>query len=150
MVLGTIDQIQFYWDAGMFSSTSSALAVCEEFRLLLEYVQHICMTGRKSDDVEHPTIQGAKIDLYYCEIEIEKVFVLVKVGDLKRVYMGQLTLGSMYTENQDYYQETEEWLNATIKKSNLISEVSQTTRHQVSKKFFKNLVQLETKIKSDL
>lgn len=51
IVLGTIHQIQFYWDAGMFSSTSLALAVCEEFRLLLEYVQHVCTTGRKSDDV---------------------------------------------------------------------------------------------------
>lgn len=50
--------------------------------------------------------------------------MLVKVGDFKRVYMGQLTFGSMYTENQDYRQETEERLNATIKKSNLIIEVS--------------------------
>lgn len=149
IVMGTIHQIQFYWDSGMFANADVALQVCNEFRLLLEYVQDMCMLGKKQDDFENPTIRGSKLRLYYCEIELEKVCVLVKMDDFQRIYLGQLTFGSMYTENKEYYNETEEWLNSIIKKSNLISEVSQTIRHQFFKRGLKNLNKLEERIKAE-
>lgn len=150
IVLGTIHQIQFYWDSGQFTNSETALKVCEEFRFLLEHVQEMCTHGKKSDSQINNASTAARLDFYYCEIELEKVCVLVKAGDLKRVYMGQLTFGSMFTENQDYYNETESWLDSTIKKSSLISEVSQKIRHQFFKRCFKNLRELETRIKVEI
>lgn len=150
ITMGTIHQIQFYWDSGLFANAEIALQICEEFRLLLEYVQNMCALGKKQDDFENPTIYGAKMKLYYCEIELEKVCVLVNIGELKRIYMGQLTFGSMYTENREYYQETEEWLNSIIQKSNLISEVSQSIRHQFFKRSLVHLHKLENRIKEEV
>ncbi|MFT6867631.1 MAG: hypothetical protein ACJA08_002474 [Cyclobacteriaceae bacterium] len=148
-VMGTIHQIQFYWDAGMFAKKDDALAVCADMKALIEYIHKVCATGQKQDDFDNPTIMGEKLSLYYSEIEIEKVSVLVRLGGISRIYLDQLTCGSIHTEHKEFASETSDWLNSIISKSNLITGVSQTIRYQFFNRSLKQLQKLEDHIRED-
>ena len=146
-VMGTINQIRFYWDSGMFANVSDALAICADVRSLLEYISKTCVTGQKQDDFDKPTIIGERLSLYFSEIEIEKVSVLVRLGGVSRIYLDQMTCGSIHTEHHAYAEETANWLGSIISKSNLISGVSQTMRYQFFNRGLKQLQKLEDHIK---
>ncbi|MFY0601899.1 MAG: hypothetical protein JXR03_19650 [Cyclobacteriaceae bacterium] len=145
-VMGTLHQIQFYWDSGMFNGKEDALEVCKDTKSLIEFVQKLCATGKKQDDFENPSIYGEQFQLYYSEIEIEKVSVLVRLAGISRVYLDQLTCGSIHTEHQAFANETADWLNSIISKSNLITGVSQTMRYQFFNRSLKQLKKLEERI----
>lgn len=145
-IMGTLNQIQFYWDSGMFRKKEDALSVCADVRALVEYVQKLCASVQKQDDFENPTIYGERMKLYFSEIEIEKVSVLVRLGGVSRIYLDQLTCGSINTEHKAFADETHDWLNSIISKSNLISGVSQTMRYQFFNRSLKQLQKLEERI----
>jgi transcriptional regulator with XRE-family HTH domain len=146
-VMGTINQIRFYWDSGMFANMNDALAVCADVRALIEYISKTCVTGKKQDDFDKPTIFGERLSLYFSEIEIEKVSVLVRLGGISRIYLDQMTCGSIHTEHHAYAEETADWLDSIISKSNLISGVSQTMRYQFFNRGIKQLEKLEEHIR---
>lgn len=148
-IMGTLNQIQFYWESGMFRKREDALAVCEDVRSLIVYVQKLCASGKKQDDFDNPTIHGEKMQLYYSEIEIEKVSVLVRLGGVSRIYLDQLTCGSIHTQHKEFADETQDWLNSIISKSNLISGVSQTMRYQFFNRSLKQLRKLEERIEKE-
>lgn len=148
-VLGTLHQIQFYWDCGMFQSKEDALSICQEVRDLLAFVQRSATQSKKQDDYNHPTQYGAHLNLYFSEIEFENNCIIVRVGENKRVYLGQLSFGTLATENEHYFDETEKWLQNILKKSNLISGVSDTMRYQFFRRSIRHLELLENKIKED-
>ena len=148
-VMGSLHQIQFYWDSGILSNKEVALNVCEELRDLLNYCQQLCESNKKQDNYTSPSIFGAPLKLYYSEIEFENNCIIVNVGDQKRVYLGQLNFSSISTENHRYHDETSRWLNGIISKSNLISGASQTIRFQFFKRCLKHLEKLERRIQAD-
>ncbi|MDH5610295.1 MAG: hypothetical protein OEY56_12535 [Cyclobacteriaceae bacterium] len=147
--LGSLHQIRFYWDSGIFPSADSALEVCQELRLLLEHVQKMAEISKKRDDFLQTRINGEELNLYFSEIEFEQNCIIVNVGDLRRVYLGQFNFGFIATENSQYYLETQNWLRNIIRKSNLISGASDTVRYQFFRRCFRNLEALESRIKNE-
>lgn len=148
-VLGTLHQIQFYWDSGAFASADVAIRICEEVRALLQYVQSAASSTKKQDDYEQPTQYGAELNLYYSEIEFENNCILVDFGEHRRVYLGQLSFGTLVTENDQYYHVTSDWLQNILRKSTLISGISETMRYQFFKRSIRHLDRLIEKIKND-
>ncbi|MFY0686560.1 MAG: hypothetical protein JXQ90_05315 [Cyclobacteriaceae bacterium] len=148
-VLGTLHQIQFYWNCGMFDTKYEALLLCQEVKELLLHVQKCAAQSKKQDDFQNPTEYGTGINLYFSEIEFENNCIVVRVGDTKRVYLGQLSFETLATENLRYYRETEQWLTNIVKKSNLISGVAETMRYQFFKRSLRHLNSLEQRIEND-
>ena len=75
--------------------------------------------------------------------------VLVKLNELKVVYLSHQTFNTISTSNNKYSEETEVWLNNIMRKSNLISGISEKLRYQFFKKAFKVLEDLEERIRED-
>jgi hypothetical protein len=148
-VLGTLHQIQFYWDSGSFSSREDALQICEDVRSLLAYVQQAAASTKKQDDYDQPTQYGAALNLYFSEIEFENNCILVDFGEQRKVYLGQLSFGTLVTENDQYYQVTQGWLQNILRKSNLISGISDTMRYQFFRRCNKHLDRLIDRIQND-
>lgn len=148
-VLGTLHQIQFYWDSGIFASKQIALDVCADVRNLLIYVQKMAETGIKQDDFESPGQFGKSLHLYFSEIEFENNCIVVNIGDRKRVYIGQQSFGTLSTENIAYCIATEKWLQNILRKSNLISGAADTMRFQFFKRSLRHLEKLEQRIQED-
>lgn len=122
-----IEQIRYFWDSGSFNSQEEALHIISQMSDLIKSIEEQVSAGAKST--------GVALDFYYSEIEIGNNTVMVERGDSKMLFLGFNTFNKMLTTNKEYCEETEKWLENLVKKSVLISGVSEKQRYQ----FFKSL-----------
>jgi len=137
----TLKQIEFYWDAGVFNSAAEAIAVCESLKQEILSIQHQAETSAK-DSAE----SVKKYELYYSEIEITNNCVLINLGFSKAVYLSHFSFYTMKTMNETYCRRTEDWLKSLIKKTTLISGVSEKIRFQFFNKAYSAIDKLINKI----
>jgi hypothetical protein len=145
-ILSTVKQIEFYWDSGMFETTEDALSVCNELKSEISDIQKQAEIGKKMLRTDMPGFIGKEYTMYLSEIEIANNCALIKLGNLKTVYLSHFTLNFMLSSNASYCDKTEQWLNNLIKKSTLISGISEKHRYQFFNKMFKVIDNLITKI----
>ena len=146
-IQSTIKQIEYFLDSGKFKSTNDALAVCNALRDEILVIQKQAEKGSKFLDNENSD-KSDHYQLYFSEVEITNNCVYVNIGSLKSVYLGHFTFSTMSTFSESYCKETFYWLNNIIKKSILISGVSEKQRYQVFNKYFKTIDALKTKIEN--
>ena len=139
-VHSTIKQIEYFWESGKFKHKQDAIKVCSELRNEIEQIQKFAEKGSKSNTSEK------NYQLYFSEMEITNNCVYVNIGSLKSVYLGHFTFSTMSTFNETYCEETLKWMNTIMKKSTLISGISEKHRYQVFKKYYKLIDDLETMI----
>lgn len=146
-VLSTLKQIGFYWDSGIFDSKEDALRVCAALSKEVEDIQQMAevssklpedqnitqTSGEEQDDGREQVKSNFK--LYVSDIELTNNCVLVNIGNIQAVHLGHFSFSNMTTKNETYCRKTESWLNNIIKKSTLISGVSEKQRFQ----FFQNV-----------
>ncbi len=149
-IQSTIKQIGFYWESGIFNNKEEALTVCESLKTEILDIQKqaensIKMTNNNNSEKE-PT---KNYQLYFSEIEITNNCVLVSLGNVKAVYLSHFSFYTMKTMNDIYCNKTEEWLNSLIKKTTLISGVSEKTRYQFFNKALKTVDELINKINDE-
>jgi hypothetical protein len=147
-IQSTLKQIEFYWDSGMFEKTEDALSICNELKIQIAEIQKQAEIGKKLLHTDKPGIVGNDYAIYLSEIEIANNCALIKMGNLKTVYLSHFTLNFMLTANAAYCDKTEQWLNNIIKKSTLISGISEKHRYQFFNKMFKIIDSLISKINS--
>ncbi len=146
-IQGTIKQIEFFWDAGKFATQDDALKVCESLREEMEYIRLQAEKNSKQQLGEaDPDLQEGSYQLYFSEIEITNNCVLVELGSVSSVYLGHFSFSTLATTSEAYSNETRNWLDVIIKKSVLISGVSEKQRYQVFKKYSSLIDALESKI----
>jgi len=133
-IQSAIKQIGFYWDSGMFSSAEDAIMVCSELKLAISDIQKQAELGTKFISEEMKNVNKGNYSVYFSEIEVTNNCVLVSLGNTKQVYLGHQTFNTMATANINYCNEIEQWLNNIIKKSTLISGISETHRYQFFRK----------------
>ncbi len=124
-----IKQIEFYWDAGYFETQEDALTVCRQAKEEIETLNKQAETGNK---LMKPGNEENFV-LYHSRIEIGNNCILTKKGDIESVYLSVHTFNKIITGNPGFVNDSKQWLENLIKKSDLISGVSQINRY----KFFK-------------
>ncbi|OJJ22585.1 hypothetical protein BKI52_07860 [marine bacterium AO1-C] len=146
----TIKQIDYYWEAGLFERQDDAVLVVEQLADMLKAIQQMAKQSNKTLDNPPKKREGEKdnFQMYYSEIQIGNNNILVQVGDTKVNYLRHQTFNYMYTTNTKFCNETELWLSNMIRKSILISGVSEKQRYQFFKKIQKNVDNLLEKVKS--
>ncbi|MBN2521291.1 MAG: hypothetical protein JXB17_12335, partial [Bacteroidales bacterium] len=142
-------QIDFFWDSGMFADKKQALDICELIRQELVMIEKQAETGKKFQIDGSPATSENNFMFYWSEIEIGNNCIYVEIEDIKRVYLGYNTFNKLTTQNAYFSQEVENWIKNLIKKSNLLSKVSEKLRHQFFKKLSKNLEIIEARISSE-
>ena len=148
-IMGTLKQIEFYWDSGSFKSKEDALEVCNALKEELLSIQKQAEAGHKFSSAG-PSLNDTNLySMYHCEIEITNNCVLVDMGDVQSVYLGHFSFNTMSTTNISYCKETEFWLSNIIKKSTLISGIAEKHRYKYFKKAFTMLDGVISKIESD-
>jgi hypothetical protein len=132
----------------MFKNTEDALAVCDSLRTEINSIQKQAENSRKT--FGEPLADGSatkNYELYFSDIELTNNCVLVKMEKARAVYLGHFSFYTMATMNETYCEKTEHWLNSIIKKSTLISGVSEKQRYQFFRKAYKMIDDLELRIK---
>jgi len=144
-----IKQIEFYWDAGYFETQDDALTVCLQAR---EEIETLNKQAEQSNKKENLSEDGSFM-LYHSHIEIGSNCIFTKKGDIESVYLSVHTFNKIVTGNPGFVEDSKAWLENLIKKSDLISGVSQVSRYQFFKRASEKLNRLFEKIsesKSDV
>jgi hypothetical protein len=126
----TLKQILFYWESGMFKTREDAIAVCNALRRELENIQQQAEIGKKYLNGDKSLGFAADYVVYHSDIEITNNCVLVNMGGANMVYLGHQSFNAMSTSNNTYCFETRKWFDNIIRKSTLISGVSEKLRYQ--------------------
>lgn len=146
-IQSTAKQIEFFWEAGKFASKADALAVCKSFREEITAIQKQAERSTKhADAITGNGGEAINYQLYYSDIEITNNSVLIEIGNLSSVYLGHFSFSTMSTTSEMYCLETRKWFDTIIRKSTLISGVSEKLRYQVFRKFFNQIDALEQRI----
>ncbi len=140
----SIAQIEFYHDSGLFENKEVALMLCNQLEEEIKTIQKQAELGAKN--IENPITDNFK--LYYCEIEIGNNCILTKKADNKTVYLSFHTFNKLATVHTKFCDDTFKWLNNIIKKSSLISGVSEKQRYMFFKKVFEKISKLKAKLEA--
>ncbi len=144
-VHSAIKQIEYYWDSGLFKSTEDALRVVNELEQLLFDIQKYAELGSKKVMGNNILAEG-NYKFYNSDIEIPNNNVLVEMGDTQLVFHSHHTFYIMSTANKSYVDETRLWIDNLLKKSMLISGISEKQRFQFFKKVMTPVEKLKKRI----
>jgi len=147
-IQSTIKQIGFYWEAGIFNNKHEVLEICESLRSEILNIQKQAESSTKINANSKIQSETNNYNLYFSEIEITNNCVLVDLNLNKAVYLSHFSFYTMKTMNDNYCLKTQEWLNSLIKKTTLISGVSEKIRHQFFNKAYKEIDKLIDRIES--
>ena len=147
-ISSVIKQIEFHWESGFFVEKQDALLICNQLLQMIELIQK--QTEKSSKFISDKGIKNVETEnnfkLYQSEVMIGTNCVLVSKGDMLSTYLSYNTLYSMTTTNADFCKETQIWLKNLIKKSILLSGVSEKQRHQFFSKMIDSVDKLKEKI----
>lgn len=123
-----IKQIEFYWDSGNFATRDDALTVCRQAQ---DEVKTLKRQAEKSNKLmQEKGRPENSFALYFSDIEIGNNCIYTRRADVDLVYLSVHTFNKIITANRAFVDDTKIWLNNLIKKSNLISGISEKNRYQ--------------------
>ncbi len=142
-IISTLKQIDYYYESGLFTTKDDAVNLCDALIILLENIQQ---------ETEHSTkasVAGYENNyyVYNSDVDIGNNCILVKTDGIKTVFLRNYTFNSMFTTNAAFCDETELWLKGFIKKSTLISGVSEKHRFRFFNNAREKVIALKEKIK---
>lgn len=141
-----LSQVTYYADSGLFTTKKDAMNVLNDVRLMSEHLQRQAEINSKClRNVKDP-IHNQSFNLYSCEVQIGNNSILVNTDKLKISLLSFNTFNSLLTFNLNYCNENEQWIQNLIKKSVLISSVSEKQRLQ----FFRNINRLIDKAEEEI
>lgn len=130
-------QIEYYWDSGFFAVKNDAILLCEIVKQQFDIIQKQAETSSKIiSDNKIPKEFENNFKLYSSEIEIGNNCILANIENNLSVYLTHNTFNKLISSNQSFCAETEQWLQNLMKKSTLISGVSEKYRYQFFKKAY--------------
>ncbi|MFI5221806.1 MAG: hypothetical protein ACHQK8_05740 [Bacteroidia bacterium] len=132
-VNSTLKQIEYFWESGYFLDKEQALRICSDVDEILNVLQKKAEKNSKLINKGEEPVENFK--LYRSEVMIGNNSILVNRGANKTAYVSNNTFNFLTTTNPAFVYENEEWLKNLMRKSILISGVSEKQRNQ----FFKQL-----------
>ena len=124
-VNSTLRQIVYFSESGQFEETDQAFMVLDEFQEMINQLQ--TMAEKSSKNLE---TGERNFTMYNSEVLIGNNCIMLELGDLKQVFLSHNTFNSLRTADKAFVAETENWIQNLIRKSTLISDVSEKHRFQ--------------------
>jgi hypothetical protein len=121
-----IKEIDFYHEAGFFGKKEDGQRLCDVLSDALDSIQ---IQAERTTKADVAGFDGNFI-LYDSDIELGNNYILVNISGIKRTYVRHYTFSNMVTTNSAFCNETEQWMKSIMKKSTLISGVSEKQRNR--------------------
>jgi hypothetical protein len=145
----TLSQVQYFWESGNFRSRGDALRVLEDMELLISRLAAQAEAGGKMAINQQETAFPGNFKLYASEVQIGNNSLLVQTEKLKISLLSFNTFNSLLTFNLNYCLENERWIQNLIRKSVLISEVSEKHRFRFFRRMSAMVDALKKRILAD-
>ena len=129
-VLSLINQIEFYYEAGLLADKDEALLICDEFMEMIKVVYKQAIHGRRMLDHDKDVSSNVPYKLYYNEVLIMDNNILSKVQGRLIYNMPYAAVNYISTTNEELCGHMEEYILRQAHKSALISDVSEKERNK--------------------
>jgi hypothetical protein len=126
----TLNQIEFYYDNGYFKDKNLLEGIFEDLKQLVLQVKKDAALGYKTSLIHPSTEDKNNYKLYYNEVTIGDNTIFFDLGERKITNITHNVLNILTTSNPEFCNETYKVLLNIIKKSNLISVVSEKQRNK--------------------
>ncbi len=139
----TLNQVDYFWESGIFLNTDQAIKVLNEIRQMIDELKKDCELQQESSGTQ------SKFLLYNCDVFIGNNTVLIESGTDQiqdKVFLGYNTFNSISTFNAALSKETRMWIENLMKKSVMISDSAEKLRAQFFNKLHGKITDLENKI----
>ena len=126
-----LTQILSYLEQGRFKDPREAIVLFDRLIDLVEHLKYQAKIGKKFSFGDEPPPPGKydNYEMFYNDSIFSQNTALVKSKKSKMVYLEHNVINFLYTDDENFYNYTEERLNAIMAKSSLISRVSERTRN---------------------
>ncbi|MCB0504295.1 MAG: hypothetical protein KDC58_02220 [Cyclobacteriaceae bacterium] len=142
----TLNQLEFYYDNGFLDDHELLQIIFDELKELVLQVKIDAENGYKTSRTYPSTEDKDNFKLYYNEVTIGDNTIFFDMGDRKMAFITHNVLNLLTTSNPEFCNETHNVLRNIIKKSNLISLVSQKQRNNFFNCILQKIEVLEKKL----
>lgn len=144
----TLKQMEFYFDSGIMDKAQT-MQLCDVYIELVDHIQSEAELGRKFNDKNDG---GAKnnLKIYNNEVSIPNNLLLLVMGDIKIAYVNCNMLDILTTTNKYYCDQSHKYLNNIIRKSTLISMVSEKERIKLFRKMKSRIMKLKKRVENEI
>lgn len=148
-VISLINQIYYYFEAGLISGREYALKVCEDFEDMMKTIYKQSLTGEKVHANNPEVKSGALCDLYYHETLIMNNHILAELDEDRALYFIPLSgVNYIHTGDRSLIENARNYLQSQTKKSALISDVSEKERNRFFLKIKNKIDHLKQRIET--
>ena len=127
----TLRQIEYFKDTGVFKKKESIELVFDQFRQLVEHVREQAECGEKFLVGEKPRGDGQNYKLYYNQVFLGHNSVLVDTDGITTAFLNHGVMSYIATRDKGFCEYTRRSIENTMKKSALISNVSDKERNKL-------------------
>lgn len=128
-VHSNIKIIEYAWESGMFNSKDDALMICRRLSDILLLIESQAARSSKFSVPEKWAANEGNFTMYRSEFILTNNHIFVSTGAGKILYLTHNTFNSIATSNENFCNETGEWLKNLIKKSTQISGSGEKQRY---------------------
>ncbi len=133
----TLRQIEFYQDSGLFPDKDEAAVLYDAVDKLLQHLEMQAHLGYKFNAGDPEKKRAGAFEMYYNEVILGDNSIVVEMDDAKAVFLVHSVINFILTRDVRFADNMHEYVHNLMKKSTLISSVSERERSR----FFKYLRQ---------
>lgn len=148
-VHSVINQVEYYYEAGMFRDKEEALCICDEFHKVMKIIYKQALSGNKVHYANHELSTSAEYEMYFHEILIMDNHIFTELDDSRQAYfIPYAGVNYLSTTDPVLVKDMQAFTREQIKKSALISDVSEKDRNKFFIKIRNKIDALRKKIES--
>jgi hypothetical protein len=125
-----LKQVEFYCEADLFEEKNDAFIILDKLEEYLEHLQKMAASGKKFLVGKENTGHTENFKLYHNEVVRSDNTIMTRVGDRKVTFLTHSAMNFLRTTDERFCETTHQWLTHLIKRSTLISTVSEKYRNQ--------------------
>lgn len=126
----TLNQLEYFRYSGVITKKESIENIAEQLRQLIHHLQLQAQYGEKFLLGKEPKGNPGNFILYFNETYLGNNTILIETNHGNRVFINYAVLNYMITDDESFCRLTHQLLKNTIKKSSLISSVSEKERNR--------------------
>jgi len=140
-IMTTLRQVEYYKEANLFESEEDFMAIYDKLEAMIDHMEKQTEAGVKFMPGTSPNVKSARLHVYINDFVVGDNTNLVILNDAKVCFVVHNAINLIQTRDQRYTDYTFQFLQNIIKKSMLISGVSERERTR-----FFNLMRSRIKI----
>jgi hypothetical protein len=124
----TMHQVEYYLDSQMFQSDDDALRVYEATEKVLDHLEEQAQRGYKFDINDPGKKPMGRYSMYFNETVIQDNSMMAVLDRSRMAFVPHTAINYMMTRDINYCENYYQYVQNLIKRSTLISEVSEKER----------------------